>query len=387
MQHLPSRLLPYVMALAVTPALHANGYSWPLNYLFSDGTAAGITMRYQYDTNNYSGDKGDLQDAQGARREYLGIYIRHPDWFDATVAYNFTTHSWLDIKVRWLSSPLLHLDLGALAVAGYAKIPAGLEGVTSTAATSFMELALPVQAIYPGRRVGLEWALTRDHYVVNAGLYRGRNVNGTNVGHMSLLRAAWIPLNESRDVLHLGASLSRETLGGEDSADSVVRVRARPEAGLTSIRLVDSGDLTAVAAVWGAGLEGLWIHGPFSIQSEYLAGSVMRGNGFANYHASGYYAFGSWVLTGESRGYKSGSVSDVRPNGPYGAFEVLLRYSELDLNDGTVQGGQQHNWTLGANWYITRNFKLQANYVKVESERQGTHTNPNIFEVRFQMDY
>ena len=375
------------MALAIAPAAQATGYSWPLSYTFSDGTAAGMTLRYQYDINDYSGDKGKLEDDSGARREYLGVYIRKPDWFEATVAYNFTTHSWLDIKIRWLTSPLLPLDLGALEVAGYAKVPAGLEGFTSTAATSFMELALPVQAIYPGRRVGIDWAFTREHYVVNAGLYRGRNVDGTNVGHMSLLRAVWIPLNESRDVLHVGATLSRETLGGEDSADSIVRIRARPEAGLTSIRLVDSGELTSVASVWGAGLEGLWIHGPFSVQSEYLAASVLRGNGFATYRASGYYAYGSWVLTGESRGYKSGSVSDVRPTGPFGAVELLLRYSELDLGSGPVQGGQQHNWTLGANWYLTRNFKLQANYVKVQSERQGVHTNPNIVEMRFQMDY
>ncbi len=54
---------------------------------------------------------------------------------------------------------------------------------------------------------------------------------------------------------------------------------------------------------------------------------------------SGYYVQGGYFLTGESRGYKGTSFdrtkvkSDFLDEGGWGAWEVLARYSSLDLND------------------------------------------------------
>jgi len=67
--------------------------------------------------------------------------------------------------------------------------------------------------------------------------------------------------------------------------------------------------------------------------------------------------------------------------------ELLARYSRLDLDDADVAGGRQHDLTLGANWYLTSHFKLQANYVKVDASRRGVKRDPEIFEVRAQMHF
>jgi phosphate-selective porin OprO/OprP len=64
---------------------------------------------------------------------------------------------------------------------------------------------------------------------------------------------------------------------------------------------------------------------------------------------------------------------------------VLLRYSEIDLNDGVVQGGKEHDWTLGANWYLTSHFKFQANYIKAYSDKGNLSIDPTIFELRAQI--
>ncbi|WP_313901640.1 porin [Leclercia adecarboxylata] len=50
-------------------------------------------------------------------------------------------------------------------------------------------------------------------------------------------------------------------------------------------------------------------------------------------------------------------------------------------------GGRQHDWTLGANWYLTSHFKFQANYVKVDASRRGVRSQPEIFELRAQMHF
>jgi phosphate-selective porin OprO/OprP len=76
----------------------------------------------------------------------------------------------------------------------------------------------------------------------------------------------------------------------------------------------------------------------------------------------------------------------------WGAFEIALRYSELDLNDGPVKGGKEDDWTIGANWYLGTHWKLQANYVWANSTKfygnplnADADVDPRIFEVRAQV--
>ncbi len=57
------------------------------------------------------------------------------------------------------------------------------------------------------------------------------------------------------------------------------------------------------------------------------------------------------------------------------------------MDDADVLGGRQHDWTLGANWYLTSHFKFQANYVKADASRRGVRSQPEIFELRAQMHF
>jgi phosphate-selective porin OprO/OprP len=136
-----------------------------------------------------------------------------------------------------------------------------------------------------------------------------------------------------------------------------------------------------------SGLEALWITGPWSVQGELLRADVSRFGGNPDFQASGGYVFGSWVLTGESRPYSGGNVGNIKPKGKWGAWELLLRYSELDLNDGPVRGGKEHDWTLGANWYLTQHFKFQANYIQATSDKGNLSLDPRIFELRAQIQF
>ena len=155
---------------------------------------------------------------------------------------------------------------------------------------------------------------------------------------------------------------------------------------LTDIRLVDSGALTTADQIRRTGLEGIWIRGPFSVQGEALQTTVTR-EGKPDYTGHGQYAMASWVLTGESRPYSAGAVANIKPAHNYGAVELVARYSRLDLDDADVFGGRQHDWTLGANWYLTSHFKFQANYVKADASRRGVRTRPEIVELRAQMHF
>ena len=391
--------MPAVSIAADSPSTDAVSCQLPAACTLSDGTAFGMNLSYQYDSDNFSHDDGTFTDSNTFRRKQLGIYARKSGVFDFTMTYDFESRAWQDVYARIQSDAFLKHDIGAFRL-GFSKIPVGLENLTSSTATSFIEAALPTEAIQETRRIGIDWALQRPHFIVDAGYYyrggpkpgEGFLFNGTpkTKGKTVAGRVVWIPLNEPGHVLHFAASGAKETPAGNVNMLGVFEpatevIRTRPEAGLTSVRLVNSGNISFADRIDRVGLEQLWISGPWSVQSEYLDARIQRPFGLSTYDASGYYVFGSWVLTGESRGYANGVVSDLRPQQKFGAVELLLRYSAVDLNDEPILGGKEHDWTLGLNWYLNRYLKIQTNFIHADSERQGKSINPNIFETRLQV--
>jgi len=366
---------------------------WPTHYTFSDGTDIGLTMVYRYDVNDFSNDAlpngtDAFEDSHTNRRKELGLTLKKKGVYDAIVDYEFQGKTWLDVNARFYSQAFFGQDYGAFRF-GYSKTPVSFEGNTATKADSFLELALPSQAIFESRRTGIDWMFERPQYIVNLGYYWGPDLLGDNDGTTYGGRIAWTPHKKDGDVIHLGIAASREDRDGTtDGTDTFhpasVSISTPPETGLTPVRLVSSGTLTADHAD-RAGLEALWIVGPWSLQGEAIREEVSRPGTSPDYTASGFYVFGSWVITGESRPYSAGNVGNINPKGAWGAFELLLRYSEIDLNDAPVQGGKEHDFTIGANWYLTQHFKFQANYIRAYSDKGNLSLDPTIFELRAQI--
>ena len=113
--------------------------------------------------------------------------------------------------------------------------------------------------------------------------------------------------------------------------------------------MVDTGNLPGDVdyfTLFGGELAG--VYGPFSAQGEYLRADVDRDTG-GDLGFDGYYGYVSWFLTGESRNYRPdrGVFDILQPHKPFslksgawGAWELAVRYSGLDLSDETVGGGE-----------------------------------------------
>lgn len=363
---------------------------WPTHHVFADGTDAGVSVLYQYDVNDFSHDGGLLRDAHTNRRKYFGVYLKKKGVYDAIAQFDYQSKKWQDAFLRVQSKALFGREIGAIRI-GQSKTPVGFEGNTGSSAPTFIELSLPTQAVYENRRVGVDWALSRPSWLA-AVCYYGGDLQGDNDGRTLAGRLAWVPRHRPGDVLHLGVSASRES--PESSVNGLgltnvpsARFRSTPEAGLSPLYLVDSGTLKNVDAIDRYGFESLWIHGPWSLQGEYLRANTSFAEGKPAYRIDGWYAFGSWVVTGESRPYKDGNVGNVVPSRPWGAVEFAARYSTIDLNDGSTLGGREHDWTLGVNWYLGQHLKLQANYVRAFSDRKSLVVDPRIVELRAQIAF
>jgi phosphate-selective porin OprO/OprP len=89
----------------------------------------------------------------------------------------------------------------------------------------------------------------------------------------------------------------------------------------------------------------------------------------------GFYVQASYFLTDEHHNYKpsAGAFSRVKPKenfsfgGGPGAWEVAVRYSELDLDD-RLDGGEVDDITAGLNWYLNPNTRLMWNYIHVDKD-------------------
>src|SRR5262249_32415273 len=62
----------------------------------------------------------------------------------------------------------------------------------------------------------------------------------------------------------------------------------------------------------------------------------------------------------------------------WGAWEVAARYSYLNLNDGPVRGGVMGGTTLGLNWYLNSNLKVQFEYLTNSRYDKLTGGNGNL---------
>jgi len=223
-----------------------------------------------------------------------------------------------------------------------------------------------------------------------------RTVNDAEVFDVqaaAVARAAFLVATSSDYNLHLGASgtyvFSPADQGQGTSPRHPLRFRERPEIRVDSVRLIDTGSIDADnASVYGLEFGGNWKS--LYLQGEHFWYDVAR-RGSASLpdpDFTGYYLQGSWMLTGESRRYNAatGSFQNPRPlvpfsgNGGWGAWELAMRYSRMNLNfneglegaaatPDSVRGGDQQVWTFGVNWFPNPNMKVMLNYLLIDVDR------------------
>ncbi len=349
--------------------------------------------RLQVDAAWYSQDNVTLDGQNGTefRRARLFVEGTMYDVWGYKAQYDFAGNE-TTMKDAYIS----YSGFPAKLKIGQFKQPFGLEELTSSKYITFMERALPTEAFATSRRIGLGGNYASDNWTLAASLYGREEADDTDgdQGYGAGARLTWAPWNEKTQVLHLGVAGA-----WEDPNDNDMRFRSRPESHKTNTRFVDTGSIPDPDTFTRYGLEAATVLGPFSLQGEYM-GVNTSSDSVSDADFTGWYAYGSWFLTGESRKYKKGAFSRVTPKstvgkGGMGAWEFAVRYSALDLQDGDTTGGREENITVGVNWYATKYVRFMANYVHADAERlrSGLITptydddSPDIYQIRAQIDF
>ena len=340
----------------------------------------------------------DLSDGANFRRARIGIEGKAFGAFDYNFLYDFGGSGNEEagkISAAWVQYgfPVANLKLRI----GAFSPPAGLEEAVSTNGSLFVERASPsetVRAIAGGDgRTAVALLASGDNWTGTAAITG--NVIGTSsfdeqtsfVG-----RLTYVPFRRDDALIHVGVNTSivfNPAASGPDVAGTAatnIRLRDRPEIRVDGARLIDTGNidadgLTAVGAEFGAQWKNLYL------QTEYFDIDVDRKGPLSDPDFSGWYAQVGWTITGEARRYSAGTFDAPRPaqpfdlkKGSWGAWELGLRYSKLDLNylagaAGTapvasaIRGGEQEIFTVGLNWYVNNVLRFQAAYQDVSVDR------------------
>jgi len=267
----------------------------------------------------------------------------------------------------------------------------GLEQITSSRFTSFVERAAFDDAFINTRRIGANvgYVNKAGNLRFNAGLFAAHSIDSSldNDGWIGAARAVYSPLSGANQ-LHFGANFQHREFQsnngsttpsstGQPSAGQVARYRARPFSQLTDVRFVDTGNFAARGDnIFGLEAAGIFksLHvaaeGQYTKVDAYHPGDsfdvddtldLFPGSTAGTTTSSFYVADGNpsfwggyieagYYLTGETRGYKNGLWDRTKVLKPFskdgwGAFQINARLDYLDLDSGKLKRGCTNNFT------------------------------------------
>jgi phosphate-selective porin OprO/OprP len=361
------------------------------NFTFALRGLLQVDSRTFFDDGGIQGNDAFL--VRRARPIFSGTVFRdfdfmfNPDFAGSTVqifdAYlNYRYQPWLQAR------------------AGKFKSPVGLEYLQSDQFTSFNERALPT-GLVPGRDVGFQiWGdLSGGVFSYAAGIFNGlgdgRSSSNTDfddnkefAGRVFAQPFKKTDLNALRG---LGVGV-----GGSWGDYSLASATGLPNGGgyiTDGQQQFFAYNATTVAdgEHWRVAPQGYYYVGPFSLLGEYTISAQNVRQTVAPLQSAllrntGWQVAAGWVLTGEDAtftGVTPRNAFDPRA-GKWGAFQVVGRYAELEIDDAafplyanpaSASGAQA--WSAGLNWYLNKNLMLKASYSRTTfTDGGGAGTTP-----------
>jgi len=369
----------------------------------------------QDDTLKYSvGDEQDGTAIRDARLRLSGAVYKNIE-YQLEVQFagenGQDTPSFLDTYVQLKGLPSLGGEKGQLRI-GHFREPFSLEELTRTPSLTFLEKSLS-NVFVPSRNLGVQWSEAllgepnQERLTYAVGVFkttdnwpssndsdedRGYNITGRVTG------LPWYEYN-GEHLWHVGAAYSHANPDG-----AVLGFDARPETRLSLFKYAAADSIASLFRLRDAraddldlyNLESALVLGPLSLQGEYTLADVKTT--FDGDHSfDGYYLQASYFLTGEHRPYRNstGTFDRVRPaknfglgaEDGWGAFEVAARYSNVNLTDGAIRGGQHDATTAGVNWYLNPNTRLSLDYIYNTVDNDLYDGDFDVLQLRVFLDF
>jgi phosphate-selective porin OprO/OprP len=332
----------------------------------------------QLDQRSYFGDDGLANDGflfrlvRPSIEGSLGKLVA----FKIVPEFNGEAASLVDAWVDLRFNPAYTLRMGKF------NSPVGLERLQSSSALAMMERSYPTE-LAPSRDIGVQ---LQGELAEGTASYALGAFNGAVDGRDSIAsdpddnvefagRIFFEPWkNEANALSGLGFGLGASA-GTKESNLLLPRYRTPGQLVFFNYRSAAVADGRNVR--WSP--QAYYYRNAFGLMGEYIRSSqeVTAGANHDTLANTAWEVTASWVLTGEDASYRG----VVRPAHPFvidgegwGAFELVGRYGELDVDDDAfplfadpaIAASHARSWGLGLNWYLNANLKLAINHVQTD---------------------
>lgn len=319
----------------------------------------------QIDVTDVQSEDDSLRAGDALRNLKLGFITDVSDTIDLQLGVAVSSDGNVNLDDSFLA---FHLSENASLLVGHLKVHHTLAAATGEVIAGFEERSMASNAFAVGTG-GQLGAFFRTHGR-NWNLQTGVSFNDLNEDTAATNgwglhgRFSYAPYLTDEAFVHVGASYYYRN---ED--DDLLTISVQPENWLTGPPVFSTGEVAANHYQY-ADLEFSASRGPLRIDAEYAG---LKTGGFQNYNYDGGYVAATYVLTGEHRKYlvNFGVPSLLQPANPvskqgYGAWEIAVRYSHLDLQSGGM-GSKGYNWSASLNWYPVRDLRFMLNITDFKS--------------------
>jgi len=353
--------------------------------VFSKNVRVDVRFKAQLDWRAFSPEIGeDLYSVDAKRAGIKGELTKH---FEFEIEREISkVAKWKDVYFNWKTFRQMEVKGGRF------KIPFGMEQLTGKGSTDFAYRSLMSSTIAPARDRGVmvHGRLLGRALTYEVGGFKGDGDNGKLTQPQFVQPGDAVPEVGPSFVGRITATPLRALPAGPLTSLrlGVAYTNGNLPEGLNSLRgRSEFGTATYFAPVYvkgrrqrtGAELE--WTPGPVGIKAEWMQSRedrIKQGNrnqDLSDFLGTGWYASGTWVVTGEKK------ESDIVPRKPLfaggiGAIEVGVKYDELGFGSAAHTGPAFQNpradnligaknrvWTAGVNWYPNRWVRLIGNAI------------------------
>jgi phosphate-selective porin OprO/OprP len=256
-------------------------------------------------------------------------------------------------------------------------------------------------ALTPSRHLGFNAKYAKDWLWVSAGAFsqviagqeEWTNVAdnnkdfGRNSGYAWTTKLVIRPLYKLDNAsLHIGAAASYRTPKASAEKFGYYRASARNSTSINRKKYLDTSDLAGYDhnLLWTVELAGHYKG--LRYEAAYVQDNVSFKADAEDPTAkmfNGWYAQAGYLLFGGTQRYDAngGKYTKIKPGKKWGDIELCARYEYCNLNDTRenakekVFGGSAEAYTVGLNYWVTNNVRMQLNYQYNNNDRYANGKN------------
>ena len=300
-----------------------------------------------------------------------------------------------DALIRYTGIPNLDLQVGNF------KENFSIQRNTTSRYLQFMERPMVCSALTPSRHLGINAKYAKDWLWISAGAFTQEvagseewtNVAdnnkdfGRNAGYSLTTKVVFRPLYKLDNAsLHIGAAYSYRTTKVSQATGEwgTYRASARNSTSINRKKYLDTNNLKGYDHnnLWTVELAGHW--GGLRYEGAYIGDNVLLKDNsdpasITAINLGGWYVQAGYLLFGGKQRYDSKGAKYTRAlrGQKWGDLELCARYEFCDLNDfgNKIYGGSAEAYTVGLNWWVTNNVRMQLNYQYNNNDRYANGKN------------